>query len=199
MKKILTFVLACVMLTSVFAANVFAAEIVPGSNTGVQDFDDTDVGGNVTVTVATITHNYAVDIMYDNTTLTLPGVVWNVSTHTYDAANGDTFNNTDVTFRITNHSDLPITTSIAVVDNNANDAITFTWKATTGDVTAVSGTGSTDTAFATINAVVAGGNATVANYALDVECTDFFKAADTYKNAAGDALIAATYTVTVTE
>ena len=198
MKKILTFVLACVMLTSVFAANVFAAEIVPGSNTGVQDFDDTDVDGNVTVTVATITHNYAVDIQYTNTTLALPGVVWNVSTHQYDAADGATFNNTDVTFAITNHSDLTIDTSIAVVDKNANDAITFKWKMPSGDVTAPAGEG-TLVASAKINAVVAGGNATVANYALDVECTDFFKAADTYKNASGAALIAATYTVTVTE
>ena len=198
MKKILTFVLACVMLTSMFTVNVFADRAVGGAD-GVSSFEPTNSDGNVKVTVATITHNYAVDIVYNNTTLTLPGVVWNVSAHTYDAANGDTFNNTDVTFKITNHSDLPITTSIAVVDNNVNDAITFTWKETTGDVTAVSGTGTTGTASAKINAVVAGGNATVANYALDVECTDFFTAADTYKNAAGDELIAATYTVTVTE
>ena len=198
MKKILTFVLACVMLTSVFAVNVFAAEIVPGSGTGVTEFDETDVGGNVTVSVASITHNYAIDIQYTNTTLALPGVVWNVSTHQYDAANGETFNNTDVTFTITNHSDQTIATSITVVDNNANDAITFKWKAPTGDLASQTGAG-TLTATATINAVVAGGPATVANYALDVECTDFFKAADTYKNAAGDALIAATYTVTVTE
>ena len=198
MKKILTFVLACVMLTSVFAVNVFAAKIVPGSGSGVTGFDDTDVGDNIIVSVASITHNYAIDIVYSTNTLSLPGVVWNVSTHQYDAANGENFNNTDITFTITNHSDQTIDTSITVVDNNANDAITFKWKTPTGAVTDPDGA-DTLVASATINAVAAGGPATVANYALDVECTDFFKAAETYKDAEGDELIAATYTVLITQ
>ena len=205
MKKILTFVLACVMLTSVFAVNVFAADHTIGGANGVTTFNPTEKGGNIVVVVNAVTHNYAVDIEYTNDQLTIPGVKWDVNTLTYVEANAGTynaFNAKDFVVNITNYSDLPVNASVAVVDLQNADFIAFTASAEsiTGDVTAKAYNDGTKTASATINAATAGtqiANAPKGTFTVDMECTDFHAMASYYEGKEGDALKAASFTITV--
>ena len=208
MKKILTFVLACVMLTSVFAVNVFAADHTIGGENGVTTFNPTEQGGNIVVVVNAVTHNYAVDIEYTNDQLTIPGVKWDVNTLTYVEANAGTynaFNAKDFVVNITNYSDLPVNASVAVVDLQNADSIAFT-----ANQASITGNGVVDntkayddqtkTASATINAATAGtqiANAPKGTFTVDMECTDFHAMAAYYEGKEGDALKAASFTITV--
>lgn len=124
MKKILSVLVAAIMIVGMFCVNVSAVELsnvvgTHGKNNTVDDgvatFESGKAEGNVVLNIETVNHRYAVDVTFPELTFAVGGVTWNVNTLSYESASGTAFENKDLSITVTNYSDLPI---------NANGAIT---------------------------------------------------------------------------
>lgn len=80
---------------------------------------------DITASVGTIEHRYAVDIEYDELTFNINGstLVWNVNTLQYDyiGSNNDD-SNKEYNVTVINYSDLPVDLTVKVEDKNTADS-----------------------------------------------------------------------------
>ena len=139
MKKLFALVLAvvmiCAMSTSVFAASTKHIVGTYGDNDTVADgvkedafaATDPNVVVSITATAGGIEHRYAVDIEYDDMTMSVSGskLIWNVNTLEYEAEDSnDVAQNTTFNAKVINYSDLPVTLTVTVSDSDNNDGVT---------------------------------------------------------------------------
>lgn len=114
MKKFLSLMLAGLMSASLFVVGAAAETTKPGvvgGNNGVIADDFTSVenkDNNINVKVETVTHKYAVDLVFSFDDFTLGGLEWNVQTMRYDFVDGNTNKNTTRTIKVNNRSDKPV-------------------------------------------------------------------------------------------
>lgn len=138
MKKALSLILTLAMLLCM-VTTFAAAENVVGThgdkNTvedGVESFtkeDGTSQNIDITVSLASVVHKYAVDVEYSTQALTIGGatLTWDVNTMTYVAAGSDTTTGEATkTITITNYSDLAVQAYAAVTDKDENDYLDVT-------------------------------------------------------------------------
>ena len=197
MKKILALVLACVMLASMFTVNAFAVEHVVGgidssSNRTPADpswTNSTSAPGNVNVTVTAVTHNYCVDLLYTDTSVTLPGITWDVQDMKYNVNETEKANfedNNKKKFTVTNYSDLSVKVVFDVHDSNLNDAINCSIADGTVDAVVNLGSGT--------------GEAVAKDFVLTITCDNYVTAAKAYaENGTAANVTVATYTVTISK
>jgi hypothetical protein len=118
MKKIISILVAAMMIVSLFAVPAFAADKTiidaDSSNDTYEGAEQNAFGGSTSVDVqiqinGDINHRYAVDIIFNAPVFTLStGATWHPSEHQYVHETPVTWNGTgNVT--VTNHSDMPIT------------------------------------------------------------------------------------------
>ena len=139
MKKLISILVAVMMIVSLFAVNAFAYDIDADSGNGTlegaekDDFgDSTSVDVNIQIDGA-INHRYAVDITFDAQIFTLStGATWHPERHEY-------IHNLPVawsgkgTVTVENHSDMPITyeaTAAVTTDEYGPLSIVFNGAAT---------------------------------------------------------------------
>lgn len=125
MKKIISLVLATLMLTALFLTTVSAENLVKDDYSGT--FADTTSGPHdIYVKVQEVQHRYAVDIEFNIATLDLAGhMVWNTDSLSYEASGSGSQDVTPSTFTISNRSDLPVYAYTTVEDADLHDSITF--------------------------------------------------------------------------
>lgn len=155
MKKFLSVLCAAAMLFSLLCVSVVAAPVVGshGNNQitdGVSDFESASSSGDVTLTLGTVNHRYAVDVTFPEMAFNVGGLTWNVNTLTYDV-NGTAMSDKTLTITVTNYSDLPVVATGAVgsLDGDATLAgisLTMTPEKTTANVSAVTPGGTEQTA-----------------------------------------------------
>ena len=158
MKKFLSVLCAAAMLFSLLCVNIAAdkTEHVVGSHggnqitDGVSDFESASSSGDVTLTLGTVNHRYAVDVTFPEMAFNVGGLTWNVNTLTYDV-NGTAMSDKTLTITVTNYSDLPVVATGAVgsLDGDATSAgisLTMTPEKTTANVSAVTPGGTEQTA-----------------------------------------------------
>lgn len=155
MKKFLSVLCAAAMLFSLLCVSVAAAPVVGshGNNQitdGVSDFESASSSGDVTLTLGTVNHRYAVDVTFPEMAFNVGGLTWNVNTLTYDV-NGTAMSDKTLTITVTNYSDLPVVATGAVgsLDEDATSAgisLTMTPEKTTANVSAVTPGGTEQTA-----------------------------------------------------
>ena len=219
MKKLFALILAVVMICAM-SVNVFAttAHVVGthGDNGTVADgltesgfaANNPTYNVNITATVGSVEHRYAVDIEYQNMTFDIAAnnLVWNVNTLKYDVKDaGATTIGTDKAYPITvtNYSDLPVNLVVAVDDKftGANDDFAVVAASTAAD-------GATAFTGATIAKAVGATNTTAgqaqtSTFYITVIAADWNKVANYYANyftANGQSsAIIATATITVTK
>jgi hypothetical protein len=115
MKKLISILVAVMMIVSLFAVNAFAYDIDADSGNGtLEGAAKDDFYGSTSVDVqiqidGAINHRYAVDITFTAPVFTLStGATWHPSEHQYVHETPVVWNGTgNVT--VTNHSDMPIT------------------------------------------------------------------------------------------
>lgn len=125
MKKILSVILALLLLTATFAVAA-SAETVIGEGDGVETFDPTTSGGqNINVKVNEVQHRYAVDLTFNFDDLTIDSsITWNVQTMKYDV--GDTkLENATRTIDVANRSDMSVYAYATATDVDENDFVTI--------------------------------------------------------------------------
>ena len=126
MKKIISLVLATLMLTALFLTTVSAENLVKDDYSGTFA-DTTSDPHDIYVKVQKAQHRYAVDIEFNIATLDLAGyMVWNTDSLSYDASVSGNQDVTPSTITITNRSDLPVYAYTTVEDADLGDSITFT-------------------------------------------------------------------------
>lgn len=114
MKKFLSLMLAGLMSASLFVVGAAAETTKPGvvgGNDGVVADDFTPVenkDNNINVKVETVTHKYAVDLVFSFDDFTLGGLEWNVKTMRYDFVGGNTNKDDTRTIQVKNRSDKPV-------------------------------------------------------------------------------------------
>lgn len=114
MKKFLSLMLAGLMSASLFVVGAAAETTKPGvvgGNNGVVADDFTSVenkDNNINVKVETVTHKYAVDLVFSFNDFTLGDLEWNVQTMRYDFVGGNTNKDDTRTIQVKNRSDKPV-------------------------------------------------------------------------------------------
>lgn len=114
MKKFLSLMLAGLMSASLFVVGAAAETTKPGVVGGNDGFvaDDftpvEDKDNNINVKVETVTHKYAVDLVFSFDDFTLGGLEWNVQTMRYDFVGGNTNKDGARTIKVNNRSDQPV-------------------------------------------------------------------------------------------
>ena len=115
MKKLISILVAVMMIVSLFAVSAFAYDIDATSGNGTLEGDTKDdFGGSTSVDVniqinGEINHRYAVDITFNAPVFTLStGATWHPSEHEYVHETPVVWNGTG-TVTVTNHSDEAIT------------------------------------------------------------------------------------------
>ena len=145
MKKLISILVAVMMIVSLFAVNAFAYDIDATSGNGTFEGEIKDnFGGSTSVDVeiqinGDINHRYAVDIIFNAPVFTLStGATWHPSEHQYVHETPVVWNGTgNVT--VENHSDQPITyaAEAAVTATQFGDlAIVFNGADTYAPITA---------------------------------------------------------------
>lgn len=118
MKKFLSLVLAGLMSASLFVVGAAAETTktgVVGETDGVVDFTSVEnKDNNINVKVETVTHKYAVDLVFSFDDFTLGGLEWNVQTMRYDFVGGNTNKDGVRTIKVNNRSDQPVYAYAAV-------------------------------------------------------------------------------------
>lgn len=160
MKKFLSVLFAAAMLFILLCVNIAAdtTKHVVGNHgeSGTVSDGATDIpggssaSGDVTLTLGTVNHRYAVDVTFPVMTFDVGGLTWNVNTLTYDM-NGTAMSDKTLTITVTNYSDLPVVATGAVgsLDGDATSAgvsLAMTPEKTTANVLAVTPGGSAQTA-----------------------------------------------------
>lgn len=126
MKKIISLVLATLMLTALFLTTVSAENLVKDDHSDTFA-DTTSDPHDIYVKVQKVQHRYAVDIEFNIATLDLAGyMVWNTDSLSYEASGSGHQDETPSTITISNRSDLSVYAYTTVADADANDFITFT-------------------------------------------------------------------------
>lgn len=112
MKKFLSLMLAGLMSASLFVVGAAAETTKPGvvgETDGVVDFTPVEnKDNNINVKVETVTHKYAVDLVFSFDDFTLGGLEWNVQTMRYDFVGGNTNKDGARTIKVNNRSDQPV-------------------------------------------------------------------------------------------
>ncbi|MBO5023734.1 MAG: hypothetical protein J6D11_05450 [Clostridia bacterium] len=125
MKKLISIILSLALVACMFAMNVGAALVVGDndSNTALSAGDGaTDIPANsslssdVTLTVGTVNHRYAVDVTFQTMAINAGDVTWNVTTAKYELANDVTATSWDIT--VVNYSDMAVTATAAITETN---------------------------------------------------------------------------------
>lgn len=139
MKKLISILVAVMMIVSLFAVNAFAYDIDAETNNGtLEGAEKDDFYGSTSVDVniqinGEINHRYAVDITFTAPTFTLStGATWHPSKHQYVHETPVNWNGTG-TVTVENHSDEAITyaAEAAVTTKQFGDlAIVFNGAAT---------------------------------------------------------------------
>lgn len=138
MKKLISILVAVMMIVSLFAVNAFAYDIDASSgNDALEGAIKDAFGGSTSADVqiqinGAINHRYAVDIIFNAEVFTLStGAVWDPSEHEYVHNTPVTWNGTG-TVTVENHSDMPITyaaTAEVTATQYGNLAIVFNGSA----------------------------------------------------------------------
>lgn len=130
MKKFLSILLAASMLAGAFCMNAAAVNVVGthGQNgdasDGVADIpSDASTSGDVSLTLGTVNHRYAVDVTFPTMTFDVGELTWNVQTLEYDFG-GTAMENQTLDITVTNYSDLPVaaTGSVGPLSADATSA-----------------------------------------------------------------------------
>lgn len=115
MKKLISILVAVMMIVSLFAVNAFAYDIDATSGNGTLEGEiKDDFGGSTSVDVniqinGDINHRYAVDITFNAPVFTLStGATWHPSEHQYVHETPVVWNGNG-TVTVENHSDMAIT------------------------------------------------------------------------------------------
>ena len=115
MKKLISILVAVMMIVSLFAVNAFAYDIDATSGNGtLEGAEKDDFGDSTSVDVkiqidGAINHRYAVDIIFNAPVFTLStGATWHPSEHQYVHKTPVNWNGTGKV-TVENHSDMPIT------------------------------------------------------------------------------------------
>ncbi len=112
MKKVLSMLMAAVMLVSMLSVGIFADFTVGGATGTTQGTPDNFEGSSsadVNISISgDVVHVYAVDIEFTAGTFSYStGSVWDPTTHQYKPSEGGEWTGNGAV-KITNHSDLPI-------------------------------------------------------------------------------------------
>ncbi len=154
MKKVLSVLIAAVMLISVFGVNIYAAgtttNVVGSHKTtggsigdGVEEIPaGNGVSSDVVLKVGSIGHRYAVDVTFEDYTFSIANVVWDVSSLSYKTESGDVFTNKTLGITVTNYSDGGITATGTITEpagdlSDAGISLTMATDAVAVDVAAV--------------------------------------------------------------
>ena len=127
MKRLLTIILAVAMFATMLAFSASADNLVGGeTGNGAEDFTPTASDSKeLKVKVSSVKHNYAVDLEYDVSDLTIANsIVWNAENMEYIIGTGDRPSNTSRGIQVFNRSDLPVSAYVTVTDSDAADGIT---------------------------------------------------------------------------
>ena len=115
MKKLISILVAVMMIVSLFAVSAFAYDIDAETNNGtLEGAEKDDFYGSTSVDVniqinGDINHRYAVDIIFNAPVFTLStGATWHPSKHQYVHETPVVWNGTGKV-TVENHSDMPIT------------------------------------------------------------------------------------------
>lgn len=199
MKRLLTIILAVAMLATMLAFSASADNLVGGATgNGVEDFTPaSSESKELKVKVSSLQHNYAVDLEFDVSDLTiLNSIVWNAENMEYIVGASDTTKNTTRGIQVYNRSDLPVSAYVTVTDSDAADGIT---------VASVNHNMETKLVVPKATPKSAGeakGTTGKGSLVINVTSTDWEAVAKYYAdkaNNSSDAFTYATFTVTVTK
>lgn len=139
MKKLISILVAVMMIVSLFAVNAFAYDIDAETNNGtLEGAEKDDFGDSTSVDVeikidGAINHRYAVDIIFNAPVFTLStGATWHPEKHEYIHDLPVNWSGTG-TVTVENHSDMPITyeaTAAVTTDEYGPLSIVFNGAAT---------------------------------------------------------------------
>jgi len=129
MKKLLSVFLAVLMLAGACCMSIAAADPshvvgTHGVNKNTSDGADS-IGANassssdVKLTVGTVTHKYAVDVVFEDLTFSVSGIVWNVNDLQYELANGVSLKDKTYTITVNNYSDLDVSAKTTATLNSS--------------------------------------------------------------------------------
>lgn len=227
MKKLFALILAVVMICAM-SVSVFADEpetttdhvVGTHGSTGNPVSDGLTESGfasnnpeyevNITATVGSVEHRYAVDIEYQDMSFDIAAnnLVWNVNTLKYDVKNPEAATigtNKAYPITVTNYSDLPVNLAVTVDDKFSalNDKDDFADVAASTDANGTTEFTGTQIAKAVGATNTTAGQAQTATFYITVIATDWNKVANYYANyftANGQpSEIIATATITVTK
>ncbi len=126
MKKVLSTMLATLMVVAMFTMGAGAKSVLDADHAGLtaDEFTVTTAPAQeITVTVTEVTHKYSVDLVFNNIDLEVGGAVWNTQNMKYDFdGSGDTTSKV----KIANRSDLSVFAYATVEKVNTDDGITVT-------------------------------------------------------------------------
>ena len=179
MIKLISIILSLALVACMFAMNVGAAKVVGNHGaTGSVNDGDTDIpansslSSNVTLTVGTVNHRYAVDVTFQTMAINAGDVTWNVTTAKYELANVVTATSWDIT--VVNYSDMEVTATADITETNLKGGMTVAFDGanslplnavTVGDTEGESGT-------MTVKASSTDWNETINAYIKASELTD---------------------------
>lgn len=127
MRKVFALILALVMVLSLGTVAMAAA---PGGSTNVGGLGDNNIGDVIVkVSEGSVTNVYSITIEWENMTFnySTAGKIWSPSTHDYiDKDEADWVGDNTAEIRVINYSDVAITVSGSVADENREDGFVAT-------------------------------------------------------------------------